>query len=266
MTKRGTRARSGRLATIVAFLVISSLAAAGRASAERAPAQLPNVRPDLDPPGADPVAEGEVLRLSPSEERRLLRQILWQPEPEWSVLANAEVMEELIGRSRQRRLEEARFHLHLSYDDWELRTLDDNPYAYERMKDSVLSAYVKLQREILEDAFQIEERLDRWVDGLTGYEERRERIASRPGRSYHLRISPRFSVGGNEYMGLKFRLPYTGNGFLDHFSFRVRHYFDRDQPRIMLKYDDDDTFIHLEYEPDTNEEGDKIGLSMRFWF
>lgn len=239
--------------------------------AAMAAAQVPHViRPDLDPPGAEPVAEGETPRLSPSEERRLLRQILWQPEESWDASA-ARAMEELLGRGRVRRLDEARFQLHLAADDWDLRNLTDDPYNYERTKDAVLSSYVKIQREILEDAFQIEERFDAWVDRVTHREERSASSSGPRPRSYRLRISPRISVGSRDYLGVKLRLPYTRNVVFDSLSFKVRHYFDEDRTAFMLKYDDDDIFLHLEYEPDTElagdeVRGDQVKLSMRFWF
>lgn len=234
-----------------------------------AEAQIPHViRPDLDPPGAEPVEEGETPQLRRSEEKRLLQQILWQPEESWDT-ASQRAMERLLGKGRVRRLDEARFQLHLAADDWDLRDLNDDPYNYERTKDAVLSSYLKIQREILEDAFQIEERFDAWIDRKLQRDEREARDDSRGsmrGRSYRVRISPRVSVGSNDYLGIKFRMPYADNTFLDHLSFRVRHHFDEDRASFLVKYDSDDVFLHLEFEPDLEGLGDQVSLSFRLWF
>lgn len=250
----------------VCFLAILALGIGVVVAAPSAvSAQIPHViRPDLEPPGADPVPTGETLKLLPSEERRLLQQILWQPEEQWDP-AVKRAMEELLGKGRVRRLDEARFQLHLATDDWDLRNLSDDDYTYERTKDAVLSSYLKIQREILEDAFRVEERFDAWLDRASHRDEQRD--GSGPEmRSYRVRISPRFSAGSSEYMGLKFRMPYTGLDFFSHFSMRVRHHFDDDRTSFILKYDDDDIFLNLELEPNTPHGGDEAHLSLKFWF
>lgn len=244
-------------------LFVVSLCASSIASA-----QIPHViRPDLDPPGAEPVEDGETPKLSRSEEKRLLQQILWQPEESWDSAAQR-AMERLLGKGRVRRLDEARFQLHLAADDWDLRDLDDDP-TYERTKDAVLSSYLKIQREILEDAFQIEERLDAWVDRKLYGDDADRRDSRRPSereRSYKLRISPRISVGSHDYLGVKLRMPYTGHEFFDRLSFRMRHHFDEDRPSYILKYDSDDIFVDLEFEPGLEFVGDQVSLSLRLWF
>ena len=248
--------------TIAFFLSLCLLGmAAGAASG-----QIPHViRPDLDPPGAEPVEEGETPQLTRAEEKRLMQQILWQPEESWDT-ASQRAMERILGKGRVQRLDEARFQLHLASDDWDLRDLNDDEYSYERTKDTVLSTYLKLQREILEDAFQIEQRLDAWVDRKLD-RDRGERYDVRTrGRSFKMRVSPRLSVGSSDYLGVKLRMPYTGNRLFDHLSFRVRHHFDEDRTSFIFKYDADKVYVAMEIEPEMEFVGDQYGLSLRLYF
>ncbi|MDA8019058.1 MAG: hypothetical protein MPN21_16575 [Thermoanaerobaculia bacterium] len=232
-------------------------------------AQIPHViRPDLDPPGAEPVAEGETPQLTRGEEKRLLQQILWQPEETWDA-ATQRAMERLLGKGRVRRLDEARFQLHLAADDWDLRDLNDDPYHYERTKDAVLSSYLKIQREVLEEAFRVEERFDAWLDRVSRRDpapRRGLRETYRGVRSFRLRISPRVGLGSSDYLGVKLRMPYTGFPTLDRLSLRVRHEFDEDRSSFLVKYDSDDLFLQLEIEPDLELEGDQVSLSLRLTF
>lgn len=261
----------GRRVVIVTYVTrcwaFAVLFAASLWASSIASAQIPHVvRPDLDPPGAEPVAEGETPQLTQSEEKRLVRQILWQPEETWDPAAKR-AMEQLLGKGRVRELDVARFQLHLAADDWDLRDLSDDSYSYEQTKDTVLKTYLKLQREILEESFQIEERLDAWVDRKLGHDRDASRHNMRTeGRSYKMRVSPRVSVGSHEYLGVKLRMPYTDNTFFNHFNFRVRHHFDEDRTSFIFKYDADRVYVSMEIEPDLDRYGDQVGITFRFEF
>ena len=247
---------------VFTFLLIASLCASSIASA-----QIPHViRPDLDPPGAEPVAEGDTPQLTRSEEKRLVRLILWQPHETWDPAAKR-AMERLLGKGRARDLDVARFQLHLASDDWDLRELNDDSYSYEQTKDTVLKTYLKLQREILEESFQIEQRLDAWVDRKLGSDREANRHNLRvDGRSYKMRVSPRVSVGSHDYLGVKLRMPYTGSTFFNHLNFRVRHHFDEDRTSFIFKYDADRVYVSMEIEPDLDRYGDQVGITLRFEF
>lgn len=161
--------------------------------------------------------------------------------------------EHILGKGRCRELERTLFRYRLvspayGHDLWQSYAMDD-------MADTVLSAYAKIQRENLEDLLGVDEWLDRKRPAST-------RKSSRPtGPSYKLRISPRLS---SDYLGVKFRMPYTGLESLNHLNFRVRYDFDEARPIYMLKFDNHSRFMHFSYEPDTETFGDLFNLSLRF--
>lgn len=160
--------------------------------------------------------------------------------------------EKILGSSRCRELDRALFRFNLyspayGHDLWQ------NPYAMDEMADTVLSAYAKLQREHLEQVLGIDE----WLDSKRPISNRDRQS----GSSFRLRISPRFS---SNYLGVKFRMPYSDVGVLDHLSLRVRYDFEEARPVYMLKFDDQIRFLDLTYEPDTEKFGDLLSLSFRF--
>ena len=212
----------------------------------------------LDPMSASTLAiiateeprKGE--ELTPQQEKYLaLRQTILQHalkegEASWKPY------EKVLGRNRCRELDRALFRYNLyspayGHDLWQ------SPYAMDDMADTVLSAYTKLQREHLEHVLGVDE----WFESKRS-SIRRERTR---GTSYRVRVSPRLS---SEYLGVKFRMPYSDVGLLDHLSFRVRYDFDEARPIYTLKFDDQVRYLNFSYEPNTRDRGDLMSLSVRF--
>ncbi|MCG8460487.1 MAG: hypothetical protein MI919_29750 [Holophagales bacterium] len=226
---------------------------------------------DGEGPGATGATDTPKKALTSAEEHRLQIEILRSSDWNLSDLSRREIMQDLLGRDRCRRLEYARFRFQLSdadplFDD-DLRRATT---VRDEMEDAVLSAYTKLARESLEDALGIDE-LEGWLEAKwdskarrMGYGVSRDSEGSRAGiRSFRMRLSPRLS---EDYLGLKMRMPYTGLRFFDSLSFRVRYDFDTDNAIFQLKFDDDTRFFHFSYEPDTETLGDELKLSFRlFW-
>ena len=211
--------------------------------------------------------------LTRAEEWRLGIEI--RRSADWNLqdLERREIMERLLGRDRLRRLEGARFQFQLRDGD-PLFDHDLHDLAgMDEAEDTVLSAYSKLAREALEDVLgleKLEERSERWLDRVRSsrrteprVESDRSRTRSAPSTSYRVRVSPRFA---DDYVGVKLRMPYTGSHFWNHLSFRVRYDFDEDRTLYMLKFDDNQRFLHFTYEPDTEEAGDELSLSLRFFW
>ena len=176
----------------------------------------------------------------------ILEQALEEGETSWKPY------EKILGASRCRELDRTLFRYNLyspayGHDLWQ------NPYAMDEMADTVLSAYAKLQREHLEQVLGIDE----WLESKRPISEKKRQS----GSSFRLRVSPRFS---SNYLGVKFRMPYSDLGVLDHLSLRVRYDFEEARPIYMLKFDDQIRFLNLTYEPDTEKFGDLLSLSFRF--
>ena len=119
----------------------------------------------------------------------------------------------------------------------------------------MLGAYYKMQREALEDAIGLEA----WWDRRRSNRSSRS-LGPRP-LSYKVRVSPRLS---SDYVGLKLRMPYTGTRTLEHLSFQMRYDVDESRPTYSLKFEDDNRFMRLVYEPGTERFGDLASLSVRF--
>lgn len=180
-----------------------------------------------------------------------LRNLLLQRSLE-EAQASWKPYEKILGRDRCRELDRALFRYNLvspafGHDLWQ------DQYVMDDMADTVLSAYAKIQRENLEDILGVDEWLDR-------RRPRGNRLSTREAPSYRVRVSPRLS---SDHVGVKFRMPYSEVGALDHMSFRVRYNFDEARPIYMLKFDDHARFFHFSYEPDTRDRGDLFSLSMR---
>lgn len=160
--------------------------------------------------------------------------------------------EKILGKARCRELDRALFRYRLAspaygHDLWQ------DPYVMDDMADTVLSAYTKIQRENLEDLLGVDEWLDR---------KRPPRTRSKPTtQSFRVRVSPRLS---SNYLGVKFRMPSSPIDMLDHLSLRVRYDFEEARPIYMLKFDNQERFLHLSYEPGTEKFGDLLSLSVRF--
>lgn len=165
------------------------------------------------------------------------------------------LLEDWVGHGRARQLREARFQFHLATAH-PSRAGDEgwrDPQHLEAYEDIVLSAWGKVVRDAFEEALGIEEWWSRTVDRATGG-------SGRERSPWHLRLSPRVS---EDRLALKLRLPHARTGLVRHVSFRVRYDWTEDQVSWILKLDDGPRFVHLGFEPDTLEEGDRLKLSVR---
>ena len=198
--------------------------------------------------------------LTPSEEKALLIEIRRSRGWDLEELARREMMEQVLGKHRSRRLDEARFHFQLYAGEPHFADPLRDPELFDnKVEREVLGAYKKLARESLETALGVEE----WLDGMKPQRFRREarhrRVVS--GNPWKARISPRFA---DDHVGLKLRMPHTGLMFFDYLSFRAQWEIQDDRPTFELKYDDDVRYWHLNFEPGTEERGDELRLNVRF--
>ena len=215
--------------------------------------------------GLDPLAATTVAAIAAEEP---LQGRAWTAEQEKALALRFEVLEravesnhtgcqsyeDVLGKNRCRDLNRALFDYNLNsamygYDLWE------NPYSRDEPADAVLSAYSKMQREALEHALGLEE----WWDRRRP--DRGTRAQGPRPLSYKVRVSPRFS---SDYLGMRFKMPYTGMRTLDHMSFQMRYDFDESRPIYSMRFEDDSRFFRLVYEPGTERFGDLVSLSTRF--
>ncbi len=249
--ERKSDSRSVRVFLTVAF---ASWVMAGECSAQSSLDQ------GLDPMAATTVAaiaadeprQGQPLTAKQEEALSLRFEVL-----ERAVKSNhtgCQSYEDVLGKNRCRDLNRALFDYNLSsemygYDLWE------NPSSRDEPADAVLSAYSKMQREALEHALGLEE----WWDRRRP--DRGSRAQGPRPLSYKVRVSPRLS---SDYLGMRFKMPYTGLRSFDHLSFQMRYDFDESRPIYSMKFEDDSRLLRLVYEPGTERFGDLVSLLARF--
>lgn len=199
--------------------------------------------------------------LSPEQEREVaervahLRQV-WDSAPP---PVHHRVVSQNIGAGRTRDMQTARFHLNRHSDPTTDRSLEDDPLAWDDSRDVLLSTFVKLQRESFERALGLSD----WIDARETRRDAKKAARSAEGRSYRMRFSPQAS---DEKAGVKISMPYTGVRFFDSLSFRSRYVFDDGVVAHDLKFDDGERFYFLSYSPSTEDDGELMTLSLRYWF
>lgn len=167
-------------------------------------------------------------------------------------------LERLLGPSRLRRLERARFHLQMSAD-LPFQELSDKPANFDEVRDTLKGAYLKLVQESLEEKLSIDAFLDRLG----------ERIGAdgAPGDgSVRLRISPRLNLGGNGYLGVKLGLRSRSSSLWAHPSLELRQRLEEPGFSIGLKFDDGDRYFLLEHQSDHRQRGESWSLDFRLTF
>ncbi|MEM8933171.1 MAG: hypothetical protein AAGE94_18430 [Acidobacteriota bacterium] len=198
--------------------------------------------------------------LTPAEERALLIEIRRSRGWDLEELARQDMLEEVLGKGRSRRLDEARFHFQLYAGEPHFADPLRDPELFDRkVEREVLGAYKKLARKSLEHALGVEE----WLEGLRPERYRRSARQSRAVEAknpWRARISPRFA---DDHVGVKFKMPHTGMRLFDHLSFRAQWELDEDRPTFELKYDDDIRYLNLDFEPGTEDRGDELRLNIR---
>lgn len=202
--------------------------------------------------------------LTRAEEKSLLIEMRRSRGWDLEELARQGMMEEVLGKGRSRRLDEARFHFQLYAGEPHFADPLRDPELFDRkVEREVLGAYKKLARESLERAIGLEDWWDaKRRDYRSSFDDDRERGGHRSAgeRSWRARVSPRLA---DDHVGVKMKLPHTGLRFFDHLSFRAYWEIEDDRPTFTLKFDDDIRYLNLDIEPDTEERGDEVRLHFR---
>jgi hypothetical protein len=167
-------------------------------------------------------------------------------------------MEEMIGDRRRQELQVALFHL--QREEFGL-SLQDDPIALAQTADIVRSCVFKILREEIENTMPFELALGR-------LEKHRERLTPNvggAGSSLRLRISPRFGVGDNSYVGAKFQLR-GSDGLLDRLSLRLSQSVNENRNVFGVQYQDGPWDVELQHSFDAERDGHSVGLFGRYRF
>lgn len=169
--------------------------------------------------------------------------------------------EELLGERRLRDLRIARYHLARDVDTaFDLRS--DAPLAFKQSEDILRSCLVKLTRERLEQRLHLDtldERLAiRW-ERRRG--DRRQAVEDDSERSW--RISPRFGLSRDPYIGANVRLRGTDNDIWSRFTIGLRQRLSSGSESVFLQYEDAGRFFRLEQVWGDELAGDQVLLSLR---
>lgn len=165
--------------------------------------------------------------------------------------------EEMIGERRRQELQVALFNL--QREEFGL-PLQDDPVAMEETEDIVRSCVFKILREEVESSLPFELALGR-------LERHRDRLVPKLGNDegLRLRISPRFAVGGNSYVGAKFQLLGT-EGPLSRWSLTLRQSVNQNRGALGLHYEEGPWDFQVQHSFDALRGGHSIGLFTRFRF
>lgn len=166
--------------------------------------------------------------------------------------------EEMIGERRRQELQVALFNL--QREEFGL-PLQDDPVALEETADIVKGCVFQILREEIENTMPFELALSR-------LERQRDRLM--PDRGDHddglrLRVSPRFAVGGNSYVGAKLQLLGSG-GPLSRWSLSLRQSVNENHNAVGVRYEEGPWDFQLQHSFDSRRGGHSVGLFARFRF
>jgi hypothetical protein len=164
-------------------------------------------------------------------------------------------LQETLGASRWRRLQNARFKMHLN----DLRPFEEmsqeDPYTFDDVLDDYRSNFLKLARSWAEERLGVTELLE-------GRKSKRRESAS--GRR-RLSISPQLGSGDDPYLGSKLKL----RGFsplLSGFSLSARHRFESGEQHYRLSFQNDLRYFGLEHK-ESDLTGDReVQVNVRWTF
>lgn len=214
--------------------------------------------------------ENVAAEAAPDEPGALARALRLQTE-ETARLERQAATEALLGDRRLRQLRRA--HFHLQREQWfPGYELEEDQHHYERVKDTLLSGFKKLGREVLEERLEIdllEERLERrWRDrrgrnrGDAG-----DAPADETRSAWRMRFSPQARVGiDDSSLGMKLQLLSDRFPLLAKTSFQVGQSFDDDCVTLRLKFAHREHFLQLEGLLGDEELGDAVALFARTSF
>jgi len=239
-----------RLLIVATFLVATSLASPLFAQSSLLTPSSPSLAPSLRTTLAFPPGTFE-------PERSALRTFAAETQ-EWHHART------LLSPGDLRRLD-------LEYVRYTLQTeFVSDPFRdpfYDRTRDRVRGAYVKMYREILERQYPLDDLVD---DALAYRDARRGGSGSRSAApdepSWRMKVSPRVAIGSNGYLGTRLSMPYTGITGLDRMSLNVRHGVFDGEWAVGLRYSAARRFLQLERVAGDDDTGDRYTATvvMRF--
>ena len=248
MIMRCLRPWTAPIATLVVALTASPLAAQSVPGAQSAR----DLRAAVSQPPRLLVASEPFTEESPA-----LRALPEQTQ-EWRLVRS------LLSSSDLRKLdlEFVRYELQSQF----LTDPERDPF-YDRTRDIVRGAYVKMYREILERQYPLDDLVD---DALAYRDARRGGSSSgaggNSGPSWRLRVAPRVAVGSHSYVGARLSLPRVGNERLRHASLSLRHSIVDDEWAVGLRYSERRRFLQLERVSNDRESGDRYTLTVAMRF
>lgn len=162
-----------------------------------------------------------------------------------------ELVRGLVGKRRWRKLSEARFDMERFHLDPFGDLHYERPHAYEDIKDTLKSGFLKMSREMLERRLKVDEF--------------RDRHRSEASKSWKLRIDPRLSAGSHPYYGARFRIR-TSNEWLSKLSLRAIHKTEHGEAALKLAWEDENREYQLEHVFGDPERGNMIKFHVRLSF
>lgn len=173
------------------------------------------------------------------------------------------VLQELLGRDRWRRLEQARFKIAL-HEDSLTPALSELRQQHEEVADVLLSSLGRISHKSLIRALRLEERRDALRGRLR--ERRSGGVDARRTPRPKLEFSPRFRFDGDAWVGTKLRLSGTRSKLLEHSSLRVGSELDGHNPGVKLAFETETRRAFLIYYGDHRKRGESLELLIGFSF
>lgn len=167
-------------------------------------------------------------------------------------------LEELLGRSRWQRLNDARFELELLERNQQA-SLDHDPARADAIKKAFRHCGAKLAREYVEKRLRLEERRDHL----------RDRIQKRDGEGgtgSSLDISPRIRVGSRSSLGARLRWRSARSRVMSGLALNLIRDLSGDNVNLGLSYRDPKLEVFLSLHSDHRDLGRAGEFGMRFSF
>ncbi len=168
-------------------------------------------------------------------------------------------LEELLGRDRLRRLNEANFWIAV-HDHGFTPKLSDIPDQHEELSGILLSSLGRISHKAVLNTLRLEERRDELRGKLGGGG------SDADSDRFKLRTSPRFRFDGDAWVGAKLRLSGTRSKLLSGTSLRIGSEFDGHNPSVKFGYEDRSRRASITYYGDHRERGEFVELLVGFSF
>ncbi|HVS66307.1 MAG TPA: hypothetical protein VMT85_22705 [Thermoanaerobaculia bacterium] len=252
------------------FAALAQSAASAGAEGLSPARQTPPPRRTLasDPGSLDPAAGGADAAFAAwlrASKRKAAAQIAEAPTIDEikAELRRQNRVRDLLGANRFRRLERARFKVHVhELQIQPYRDLEQVSALYDDIEGSMRSNFGKIARDWLEHRLGLDEKLERWERRRDGRRGETTEASAWPS----LRFSPRLAAGNDAYVGTKIRVRHAPNAFLSHLSLRTEYGLDDGEVGLRLTWQTRDHYVSLEQLFDDRYLGDVLSLSLRFTF